>query len=232
MPGRIEEPLEGLSLAESLPTDAGEPETDEAIVQRVLNGDRASFERILRRYNQRLYRVARSILGSDRDAEDVVQEAYLNAYRHLAEFAGRSSFATWLTRIAVHEASARRRRQRRVRLVEWHAVEALTMDSSPEADAVASTQELGAVLREAIDELPAEYRVVFTLRLVEELSTEDTAVCLGLSPANVKVRLHRARARLRETIERRLGEDVRRLYQFDGERCDRIVRSVMSRLPQ
>lgn len=227
MPGKIEESTDALGLS----PEPVEPDTDEEIVRRVLNGDAASFELILRRYNQRLYRVARSIIGDDGEAEDVVQEAYLRAYKHLEEFAGRSSFATWLTRIAVHEASARRRWRQRIRTVDTYETEALTMNLSSEAYDEASRRELGEVLREAIDELPADFRLVFTLRLIEGLSTENAAECLGLSPANVKVRLHRARSRLRQTIGRRLGAEVRRLYQFDGERCDRIVRSVMSRMP-
>ena len=219
--------MDALSLA----SEPIEPDTDEEVVRRVLAGDVAAFELILRRYNQRLYRVARSIVGDDGEAEDVVQETYLRAYEHLSQFAGRSSFATWLTRIAVHEAFARRRCRQRVRLVDMHETEALTMDPFTEAHDEVSTRELGDVLREAIDALPGDFRVVFTLRLVEGRSTQDADECLGLSPANVKVRLHRARSQLRQTVERRLGEEVRRLYQFDGERCDRIVRFVMSRVP-
>ncbi len=224
MPGQIDEAIDRVAVT-------AEP-TDEDIVRRVLAGDIASFELILRRYNQRLYRVARSIVGNDSEAEDVVQEAYLNAYRHLGDFAGRSSFATWLTRIAVHEASARRRSRQRMRNIEIDEAESLTMRPTRQADDELSTRELGDVLRLVIDELPPEFRVVFTMRLVEGLSTEEAAECLGLSQENVKIRLHRARSRLRKSIERRLGDDVTRLYQFDGERCDRIVRNVMSRLPR
>jgi RNA polymerase sigma-70 factor (ECF subfamily) len=224
MPGQIDEAIDRVAVT-------AEP-TDEDIVRRVLEGDIASFELILRRYNQRLYRVARSIVGNDSEAEDVVQEAYLNAYRHLGDFAGRSSFATWLTRIAVHEASARRRSRQRMRNIEIDEAESLTMRPTRQADDELSTRELGDVLRLVIDELPPEFRVVFTMRLVEGLSTEEAAECLGLSQENVKIRLHRARSRLRKSIERRLGDDVTRLYQFDGERCDRIVRNVMSRLPR
>lgn len=229
MPGPIDEAIDRLA-ARGGPTSA-EPATDEEIVRRVLEGDVASFELILRRYNQRLYRVARSIVGNDSEAEDVVQEAYLNAYKHLGDFAGRSSFATWLTRIAVHEASARRRSRQRMRVMGIDEAESLTMRPTREAGHEASTRELGDVLRIVIDELPPDVRVVFTMRLVEGLSTEEAAECLGLSQENVRIRLHRARSRLRKSIERRLGEDVTRLYQFDGERCDRIVRNVMSRLP-
>jgi RNA polymerase sigma-70 factor (ECF subfamily) len=224
MPGQIDEAIAGFAAT-------AEP-TDEDIVRRVLDGDVASFELILRRYNQRLYRVARSIVGNDAEAEDVVQEAYLNAYRHLGDFAGRSSFATWLTRIAVHEASARRRSRQRMRNIEIDEAESLTMRPTRQADDALSTRELGDVLRIVIDELPPDFRVVFTMRLVEGLSTEEAAECLGLSQENVKIRLHRARSRLRKSIESRLGGDVTRLYQFDGERCDRIVRNVMSRLPR
>lgn len=230
MPRRTEESRDGLGFS----VGEFEPDDDE-IVRRVLAGDVASFELIMRRYNQRLFRVARSIVGDDGEAEDVVQEAYLRAYEHLGEFEGRSSFATWLTRIAVYEASARRRRRRRMQVVDLHETEAMAMRSFSDSDDAfekASNTELGDVLREAVDDLPPDFRAVFTLRLVEGLSTEDAAECLGLSPENVKVRLHRARSRLRDSIEHRLGGEVRRLYQFDGERCDRIVRSVMSRLPR
>jgi RNA polymerase sigma-70 factor (ECF subfamily) len=209
------------------------PATDDDVVRRVLGGDIASFELIMRRYNQRLFRVARGIVGDDGEAEDVVQEAYLRAFEHLAQFEGRSRFSTWLTRIAVHEASARLRRRRRLRVVDLHEAEALTAADATlldEAGEQAGMRELGDVLRQAVDELPPDSRTVFTLRLVEGLSTDEVAECLGLSAENVKVRLHRARSRLRQKIEQRLGTEVRRLYQFDGERCDRIVSSVLSRL--
>lgn len=136
--------------ATELVAEPAGPDTDEEIVRRVLDGDAASFERILRRYNQRLYRVARSIVGDDGEAEDVVQEAYLRAYEHLGGFAGRSSFATWLTRIAVHEASARRRRRQRVRFVDMRDVKSLTMGTASDfrdADDRAGISELRDVLR-------------------------------------------------------------------------------------
>lgn len=218
---------------EVMPDGQHRPATDEDVMLRVLAGDVASFELIMRRYNQRLFRVARGIVSDDGEAEDVVQEAYLLAFEHLAKFEGRSRFSTWLTRIAVNEASARRRRRRRVLVVDLHEAEAIAVAGAnplDEADEQASMRELGDVLRQAVEELPSDFRAVFTLRLVEGLSTDEVAECLGLSPENVKVRLHRARTRLRKTIEQGLGHEVRRLYQFDGERCDRIVSSVLSRL--
>jgi RNA polymerase sigma-70 factor (ECF subfamily) len=225
---RIEDAVE-----RTAPQDNGLEPADEDIVRRVLAGDVASFELIMRRYNQRVFRIVRSILGDDDEAEDVVQEAYVRAYEHLGRFEGRSKFSTWLTRIAVHEATARRRRRRRLRLVDLHDAETVRMqplsNDTNTPDEIGSA-ELGGVLRQAIDGLPAELRVVFTARLVEGLDTSEAAECLGLTEANVKVRLHRARSLLRERIDERMGTEVRRLYQFDGERCDRIVRRVMERL--
>jgi RNA polymerase sigma-70 factor (ECF subfamily) len=215
--------------------DPLEPPTDEVIVQQVLAGHLASFEWIMRRYNQRLFRVVRSILGSDAESEDVVQEAYIRAFEHLEGFEGRSKFSTWLTRIAVHEAIARRRRSRRVRYVDLCDEEAQSMEpisDTPDAEAQYSRVELGDLLRQSIDTLPSSLRAVIMLRLVEGLDTDETAECLGLTSANVKIRLHRARSILRERIDQRIGEEARQLYQFDGQRCDRIVHSVLTRLWQ
>ena len=212
---------------------AGKLLSDEAVVARVLGGDVASFELIMRRYNQRLFRVARSIVGEDAEAEDVVQEAYVDAYQHLAQFEGRAQFSTWLTKIAVYEALARRRKQRQLRLMTPGDAEIDPMElRSPSRDAAeqASQRELGQVLAAAVEALPAELRLVITLRLVERLSTQETAECLGLTPANVKVRLHRARLLLRSWIDQRIGKETRQLYAFDGERCDRIVERVKSRI--
>jgi RNA polymerase sigma-70 factor (ECF subfamily) len=214
-------------------TAAVAPLSDGAIVARVLAGDVASFELVMRRYNQRLFRVARSIIGDDTEAEDVVQEAYVQAYQHLAQFEGRAQFSTWLTKIAVYEAIARRRKQRQLRLVTLGDVEMESMEAGrAKRDAAdeASQRELGRVLAAAVEALPPELRVVFTMRLVERLSTQETADCLDLTPANVKVRLHRARLLLRSWIDQRIGKETRQLYAFDGERCDRIVARVSARI--
>lgn len=205
---------------------------DEEIVRRVLEGDLPSFELIMRRYNQRLFRIVRSMLGDDDEAEDVVQETYVRVFEHLSEFAGRSRFSTWLTRIAIHEASFRRRRRRRMRPTDLegsehlHPVAAGQFDGGRETD----MRELHDVLARAVEALPDELRTVFILRVVEGIDTLEAAECLDLTESNVKVRLHRARALLRAWIDRKLGAEVRRLYQFDGERCDRIVRAVLDRL--
>lgn len=212
---------------------AGGAATDEAIVGRVLDGDIAAFELIMRRYNQRLFRVVRGIVPGDAAAEDVVQEAYLRAFEKLATFQGRSSFATWLTRIAVYQALADRRVSKRAAPMDEQALQEagarmrFNPDQPPEH---ASNHELGRVLAVAIDQLPDDLRVVFMMRMVEELDTHETARCLDLSESNVKVRLHRARSLLQEQIDRQIGVEARKLYQFDGRRCDRLVRAVLSRL--
>lgn len=235
MPVRAESPTNGCAspaLADPVRTTAGLLPDDE-IVRRVLEGDRASFELVMRRYNQRLFRVARSILGDDDEAEDVLQETYVRAFEHLRQFQGRSKFSTWLTRIAVHEAAARwRKRQRMHTLQPGDAADLRvpTTRRTPDGETEAGTRELAAVLASAMDALPGELRTVFMLRVVEELDTEETAECLQLTRSNVKVRLHRARALLRSWIDVRMGEEAHRLHRFDGARCDRVVRSVLARL--
>lgn len=207
--------------------------TDDEVVARVLNGDLGSFEWIMRRYNQRLFRLARSVMGDDGEAEDVVQETYVRAFEHLGQFAGTAAFSTWLTKIALHAALARRDQRRRLRAVDVTDPENQEMLASPtdrEADHAASTRELGVILTQAVDELPDDLRTVFALRMIEGLGTKETADCLELTASNVKVRLHRARSLLRERIDAKIGIGVRQLYQFGGERCNRIVHAVLVRL--
>ena len=208
---------------------------DEEVVERVRAGETAWFEVLMRRYNRRLYRVARSILGDDAEAEDVMQEAYVRAYMHLDQFDGRARFATWLTRIAVHEALARLRRRRRVVAIDAFAEPSneslmiLASDKpSPEQEVLVRT--LGVILESAINHLPVAYRSVFMLREVEEMSTAETAECLGISAEAVKVRLHRARARLRKEITAQTRMATASAFQFDGPHCDRIVAVVMGRI--
>ena len=212
-----------------------EAPTDGEVVARVLAGELGLFEVLMRRYNQRLFRAVRSILSSAHEAEDVVQDAYVRAYSHLHQFEGRASFATWLTRIAIHEALARRRDQRR--LMEIDAIdesEKAEMEflrstaPSPEEETMART--VTTMLEGAIDSLPETYRSVFMLREIEELSTAETAECLELSEEAVKVRLHRGRALLRREIYKLTGQSSAAAFQFAGARCDAIVASVLSRI--
>jgi RNA polymerase sigma-70 factor, ECF subfamily len=204
--------------------------SDEEVVERVLAGDPSLFEILMRRYNQRLFRVARAILAEDGEAEDVMQEAYVRAFRELANFRGEARFSTWLTRIACHEALARARKRRK--LVPIDGGEPPQPPSSetagPERDL--ENRELQAVLREAVEVLPDPLRSVFCLREIEGLSTEQTADALGLSTENVRVRLHRAKRSLRQKLDERIGREVRRLYLFEAPRCDRMVAAVFSRI--
>jgi RNA polymerase sigma-70 factor, ECF subfamily len=202
---------------------------DEQVVARVLAGELALFEILMRRHNQRLYRIARSIVRNDLEAEDVVQQAYLAAYANLAQFAGVARFSTWLTRIGINEALARTRLRARRAEVELEEQESMDPEEPSPEDLVAN-REHATLLEAAIDELPQAYRVVFMMREVQELSVAETAECLGLSEENVKVRLHRARAMLRELLAARMERATREAFPFLGARCDRIVRAVMAEL--
>jgi RNA polymerase sigma-70 factor (ECF subfamily) len=206
--------------------------SDEEVVARVLAGDISLFEILMRRYNQRLFRVARGILADDAEAEDVMQEAYLRAFRELAGFRGEARFATWLTRIACHEALARAQKRRRLVPLAGggggEPPEPPAVTPGPERDL--ENRELQAVLSAAVEILPDPLRAVFCLREIESLSTEQTADLLGLTVENVRVRLHRAKRSLRQTLDQRIGREVRRLYLFEGPHCDRLVESVFARL--
>jgi RNA polymerase sigma-70 factor (ECF subfamily) len=203
--------------------------SDEQVVERVLAGDASVFEILMRRHNQRLFRVARAILTDDAEAEDVMQETYVRAFRELATFRGEALFSTWLTRIACHEALARARKRRRlVSIGDGEPPDPPGENRSPEREL--ENRELHAVLREAVEILPDPLRAVFCLREIEGLSTEQTADALGLSIENVRVRLHRAKRNLRQKLDERIGREVRRLYLFDGPRCDRVVEGVFARL--
>jgi RNA polymerase sigma-70 factor (ECF subfamily) len=201
---------------------------DEEIVERILGGETALFELLMRRHNQRLYRVTRAIVGDDREAEDVTQDAYVRAFEHLDQFAGRATFSTWLTRIAVHEASARLRRRSRLIDIEESMPTLASTAAGPEQRA--ADHELGEAIEAAVDALPEVYGSVFMLREVEGLSTAETAACLEINEETVKTRLHRARALLRNHITARIGATVRETFQFAGPRCDRTVAAVMARI--
>jgi RNA polymerase sigma-70 factor (ECF subfamily) len=207
---------------------------DEQVVSQVLAGQTALFEVLMRRYNERLYRAARAILRDEREAEDVMQQAYVNAYSHLRQFDGRSSFATWLTRIAVHEALARARRRGRYMTLDADDLSPLEfpmrMTSTPDPERQAFARELGALLESAIDRLPDGSREVFMLRQVEGMSTAEVADTLGLSDDVVKTRLSRARATLRRDLYDRAGLATPETFRFLRPRCDRVVAAVLARI--
>ena len=203
--------------------------TDAEVVGRVCAGEVGLFEILMRRYNARLFRVARAVVRNDTEAEDIVQQAYLSAYANLHQFAERSSFGTWLTRIALNEALSRSRR--RVRLAEVGPADPdIPARAQPTPEDDASRREFTELVEAAIDGLPELYRVVFMMRAVQELATAETADCLGLTEEAVKVRLHRARGLLREALEARVDAALLDAFPFLGARCDRIVAAVLERI--
>jgi RNA polymerase sigma-70 factor (ECF subfamily) len=211
--------------------------SDDDLVARVRTGETGLYEMLVRRYNQRLFRVIRSVVINESEAEDVLQEAWVRAFEHLDKFEGRASFSTWVTRIAFHEALARTRHSRRWRPLENTQGEIMaeaehrqTTSETPEVQAMRG--QLGHMLQTAVDTLPEAYRSVFMLREVEQLSTSETAECLELSEEAVKTRLHRARALLRRELENRLGGAIADAYAFLGTRCDRVVARVLERIGQ
>jgi len=213
--------------------------TDQEVVDRVRAGDTALYEIIMRRYNQRLYRVTYAILRDGAEAEDVIQDAYVRAYQHLDQFAGYAPFSTWLTRIAVHEALRRlqlRKRSQQFEEVEhdeesfMSVSETTVPETSPDPEQRASNAELGQLLEQAVLDLPEQYRTVIMLRDVEELSTAETAAALDLTEQNVKVRLHRGRSMMRDRLFARVGASGKNAFPFMGVRCDRVVSGVFARL--
>jgi RNA polymerase sigma-70 factor (ECF subfamily) len=199
---------------------------DESIVARLKAGEPALFEVLMRRHNQRLFRAARSIVRDDDEAEDVMQEAYVQAFRKLDQFEGRAKFSTWLTRIVVNEALARVRKRRPHSEREGDTV--VSHVRSPEDDV--SNRELGRVLEPLVDALPEQFRSVFVLRAVEGLDVADVAESLGLPEETVRTRFFRARRMLQLQIEQQLMASVPELYQFHLRRCDRIVAAVFERI--
>lgn len=208
--------------------------SDEDIAGRVVDGQTALFEILMRRHNERIYRAARAILRDEAEAEDVMQQAYVNAYAHLRQFDGRARFATWLTRIAVHEALARARKRSRYEPYDEEtpatAESGMTTTTQPDPERQAFSRELGALLEAAVDTLPDGHREVFVLREIEGLNTSETADCLDVSEDVVKTRLSRARAALRRELFERAGLAAASAFTFQRPRCDRVVAAVMARI--
>jgi len=207
--------------------------TDDEVVAQVLRGQTALFEILMRRYNERVYRAARAIVRDEKEAEDVMQQAYVSAYAHLRQFSGQARFSTWLTRIAVHEALARVRRRGRYEPFDENGptMEALmrpTTTVDPERQAFSA--ELRALLESAIDRLADGAREVFVLRDVEGLSTAEVAEALDVSEDVVKTRLSRARAALRRDLLERAGALAPDAFRFYRPRCDRVVSAVLARV--
>jgi RNA polymerase sigma-70 factor (ECF subfamily) len=211
--------------------------SDEEIVARVRAGELALYEILMRRHNQQAYRAVRSILRDESEVEDVVQEAYLSAYRHLAEFEGRARFSTWLVRIAINAALDRRRRRARLVVLEPGEEDRLEARRGPpgggdgdDPERLTARRELARLLERAIDTLPEPFRVVYVLRDVDGMSTQETAESLALEVTTVKTRLHRARALLRDRLHQNVDRAALEAFPFGAERCDRLVAAVLHRL--
>lgn len=214
--------------------------SDAEIVQRILAGDHSGFEALMRRYNRVLYRTARSILKDDVEAEDVLQDSYLLAYKGMDKFRGESSLSTWLTRIVINEAIARSRKTaRRVKIIslgsasQWDndEVEAHMDESTIELpEQAAARAQARQLLEKKIDDLPDAFRTVFILRALEEMTVEETAACLDIPEATVRTRYFRAKGLLREALSREIDYAFEDVFSFDGARCDRIVAGTLSRL--
>ena len=219
-------------LRSAVRVEAGE-EPDDTLIEQVLAGNTGLFELLMRRYNERVYRTVRSIVRDEREVEDVMQQAYVNAFTHLHQFNGSARFSTWLTRIAMNEALARVRRQGRFDSFDEESsnVELFTtLNQSDNPERQAFAHELRDLLEWAIDRLPGGMREVFVLREVEGLSTLEVAECLGVSDDVVKTRLSRARAMLRRLLIERTGAAAAEAFRFYRPRCDRVVANVLARI--
>jgi RNA polymerase sigma-70 factor (ECF subfamily) len=214
--------------------------SDAALAQRIAAHDHAAFALLMRRYNRLLFRTARSILRDDSEAEDALQDAYLQAYRGIGRFRGDASLSTWLTRIVVNAAIARARKtRRRAEVMQLHAeaepnIEPTEVNmhtpvsESPESGAMRA--QARQLLERSVDALPEAFRTVFVLRALEEMSGEEVAACLAIPEATVRSRFFRARAMLRAALAREIDFAFEEAFSFDGERCDRVVAGVLARL--
>lgn len=201
--------------------------SDTLVIERVRRGETALFEVLIRRLNQRLYRIVRAILGDDAEVADVLQETYVSAYSCLDQFAGRAKPSTWIVRIAIHAAYARTHRRELERAAARDgATTGIAGQRDPEQ--VTSGRELARLLERAVDSLPETYRVVFVMREIEQLDTAESATLLAISREAVRVRLHRARAMLRETV--RLEFSPKELFAFRRARCDSVTAAVLRQL--
>ena len=214
------------------------PPDDAELVRRALARDDTAFRTIMERNNRRLYRIARGILRNDAEAEDVVQEAYVNAFTHLDGFRGDSSLATWLARITVNEALGRLRRERpavdldtfEAQRTEAQIIQFPQTVASDDPERTMAQREILQLVERATDNLPEIFRIVFITRVIEGMSVEETADLLGLRTETVKSRLHRARRLVREQLDKQIGPVLMDAFPFAGRRCERMTNAVMQRL--
>ena len=210
---------------------------DIAHVQRALACDASAFRAIMQKHNRRLYRIARSILRNDTDAEDAVQDAYVSAFAKLASYRGESTLATWLSRIVMNEALGRLRRKR-------HTVDLAALEQRTEAEVIQfplstpsddpertmAQRQILQLVEQATDNLPEAFRIVFVTRAIEGMSVEETSELLGIKPETIKTRLHRARQLVLDQLEKDIGPVLMDAFPFDGRRCESMTEAVMERL--
>jgi RNA polymerase sigma-70 factor (ECF subfamily) len=211
----------------------GHDHSDDEVVRDVLDGKTAMFELLMRRYNERVYRAARAIVRDEAEAEDVMQQAYVNAFTHLRQFNGSALFSTWLIRIAINEALARVRRKGRYEAFDDAPAKVdplMSMNPSENPERQAFAGELRELLESAIDDLPNGMREVFVLRDVEGMSTLEVAESLSVSEDVVKTRLSRGRAMLRRVLMERTGATAPEAFRFYRPRCDRVVAAVLAKI--
>ena len=204
--------------------------TDEQVITEILAGEKNKYALLMRKYNQRLYRITKGYLQDEAEIEDTMQDTYVKAYQNLAKFEGRSQFGTWVTKILINECLQRVKKISRKDLYENTAENSITMNitdhQNPETKAL--NRELKQVLEKNIESLPEKYKVVFLMREVEHMSIEETSQVLDLSIANVKIRLNRAKAMLRKSLSELYP--VREVFEFNLIRCNRIAENVMARI--
>lgn len=210
-----------------------------SIVRRIAAGDRPAFELLMRRHNQRLYRLARAALRDETEAQDALQEAYLAAYRSIGQFRGDAALSTWLSRLVLNECLGRlRRTTRRQNVIPMAGAKSdtdLEMSNVPapdleQPDRTLDRAQMRTLIERKLDELPETFRIVFVLRSVEELSVEDIAESLGIPEATVRTRHFRAKSLLREALAQEIDLAERDLFEFGGSQCDAVVQRVMARL--
>jgi RNA polymerase sigma-70 factor (ECF subfamily) len=211
--------------------------SEDELVRLARERNELAVRALTRRYNRRLFRMARSILRNDSEAEDVVQETYVRAFTGLEAFRGEAGFGTWLTRIAMNEALGRLRRRRPT--VDWdthgedriHAeIIQFPVSANNDPERTMAQNQIRDLLERSIDDLPDAFRTVFVARIVEEMNVDDTAELLALKPETVKTRLHRARLLLREALDKQLGPALTDTFPFGGRRCERMTEAVVLRL--
>ena len=200
--------------------------SDEEIVARILSGEKQLYESLIRKYNQRLYRIGRSIVNDDNEVEDIMQTAYLNAYVNLAGFENKSSFSTWLTKILINESLLHKKRKAKLEQILIEKQDVKHHTDTPLTGLM--NNELKIVLEKSIAVLPEKYRLVFVMREVEEMSTSETMETLNLTESNVKVRLNRAKEMLRDSLSSQYRFSG--VYDFHLTRCDRMANYVMTRI--